>query len=119
MRGVDQIGSIRSVRPTNVILAAEWNAIICHDGGPSMWMSIWTRHVLIISAEHFRVWITVSPENIQSIFFPGDMDKNFSSSDVSKDYTSYYEGAHYQFANENNRLISGHLIRMMRLMRIW
>ena len=28
---VDQIGSIRSVRPTNVILAAEWNAIICHD----------------------------------------------------------------------------------------
>ena len=29
---VEQIGSIRSVRPTNVILSAEWNAILCHDG---------------------------------------------------------------------------------------
>ena len=31
---IDQIGSIRSVRPTNVILSAEWNAVLCHDGGP-------------------------------------------------------------------------------------
>ena len=72
---VDQIGSIRSVRPTNVILAAEWNAIICHDGKSREY----TEYIL-----------------------SGDMDKNFSNSDVSKDYTSYYEGAHYQFANENN-----------------
>ena len=62
-----------------------------------MWMSIWTRHVPIISAEHFRVWITVSPEEYTEYILSGDMDKNFSNSDVSKDYTSYYEGAHYQF----------------------
>ena len=31
---IEQLGSIRSTRPTNVILAAEWNAILCHDGGP-------------------------------------------------------------------------------------
>ena len=31
---VQQLGSIRSVRPTNIMLAAEWNAVLCHDGGP-------------------------------------------------------------------------------------
>ena len=29
-----QFGSVRSLRPTNILLANEWNAIICHDGGP-------------------------------------------------------------------------------------
>jgi len=31
---IEQMGSIRSARPTNFMLAAEWNAIIIHDGGP-------------------------------------------------------------------------------------
>lgn len=30
----EQIGSIRSTRPTNIILCAEYNAVLCHDGGP-------------------------------------------------------------------------------------
>ncbi|MBE5847701.1 MAG: DUF3048 domain-containing protein [Lachnospiraceae bacterium] len=33
-KNLERLGSIRSVRPTNVILAAEYNAILCHDGGP-------------------------------------------------------------------------------------
>ncbi len=32
--GIPMIGSIRSVRPTNIFTAAEYNAIVCHDGGP-------------------------------------------------------------------------------------
>ena len=31
---ITQFGSIRSTRPTNVMLAGEWNAVLCHDGGP-------------------------------------------------------------------------------------
>jgi hypothetical protein len=31
---VNQIGNIRSTRPTNILLALEWNAILIHDGGP-------------------------------------------------------------------------------------
>ena len=31
---VPTIGSIRSIRPTNIILAGEYNAICVHDGGP-------------------------------------------------------------------------------------
>lgn len=30
---ITRFGSIRSTRPTNVMLAAEWNAVLCHDGG--------------------------------------------------------------------------------------
>ncbi|SDA62735.1 Protein of unknown function [Lachnospiraceae bacterium G11] len=31
---VEKIGSIRSTRPTNFFLMGEYNAILCHDGGP-------------------------------------------------------------------------------------
>ncbi|MCR5303118.1 MAG: DUF3048 domain-containing protein [Lachnospiraceae bacterium] len=31
---IPRIGSIRSTRPTNMLLAAEWNAVLLHDGGP-------------------------------------------------------------------------------------
>ncbi len=33
-QSVNQIGNIRSTRPTNILLAAEWNAVLIHDGGP-------------------------------------------------------------------------------------
>ena len=99
---VDQIGSIRSVRPTNIILAAEWNAIICHDGGPFYI----DEYLAEPCSDHFsgtfsRVNNGKSREYTEYIV-SGDMDKNFSNSDVSKEYTSYYEGEHYQFANEDN-----------------
>lgn len=29
-----QVGSIRSARPTNFMISPEYNAIVCHDGGP-------------------------------------------------------------------------------------
>lgn len=31
---VTRIGSIRSTRPTNILLAEEYGAVLCHDGGP-------------------------------------------------------------------------------------
>lgn len=33
-QNITQFGSIRSARPTNFLIAAEWNAIVIHDGGP-------------------------------------------------------------------------------------
>ena len=33
-QSVNRIGNIRSTRPTNILLASEWNAILIHDGGP-------------------------------------------------------------------------------------
>ncbi len=31
---IEQMGSIRSTRPTNIMLSAEWGSVRCHDGGP-------------------------------------------------------------------------------------
>ena len=31
---IEQLGNVRSARATNCMLAMEWNAILCHDGGP-------------------------------------------------------------------------------------
>ncbi len=31
---IEQLGSIRSARPYQLHAAAEWNAVLCHDGGP-------------------------------------------------------------------------------------
>lgn len=33
-QNITQLGSVRSTRPTNFMIAAEYNAILCHDGGP-------------------------------------------------------------------------------------
>jgi hypothetical protein len=99
---VDQIGSIRSVRPTNVIISAEWNAILCHDGGPFYI----DEYLAEPSTDNFsgtfsRVDNGKAREYTEYIL-SGDMDKNFANSDVDREYNSYYEGAHYQFASESN-----------------
>ena len=31
---IEKVGSIRSIRPTNILLGQEWDAVLCHDGGP-------------------------------------------------------------------------------------
>lgn len=33
-KNIEQLGSVRSTRPTNIMVAAEYNAILVHDGGP-------------------------------------------------------------------------------------
>ena len=98
---VDQIGSIRSVRPTNLVIAPEWDAIVCHDGGP-FYIDDYLANDYVdhFSGTFSRVDNGKSREFTEYIL-PGDMDKNFSNSSVSPTYTSYYKGAgHFQFAKE-------------------
>ena len=78
-----------------------------------MWMSIWTRHVPIISAEHFRVWITASPENIQSIFFPGTWTRTSPTPMCQRIILPIMREHIISSRMRTTRLISGHLIRMM------
>lgn len=99
---IEQLGSIRSVRPTNVILSAEWNAVLCHDGGPFYI----DEYLADPSTDNFsgtfsRVDNGKSREFTEYIL-SGDLDKNFANTGVSKTYTEYYPGAHYQFASESN-----------------
>ncbi len=40
-KNIKQFGNVRSTRSTNVILAPEYNAILVHDGGPSIYINQW------------------------------------------------------------------------------
>lgn len=99
---VDQIGSIRSVRPTNVILSAEWNAILCHDGGPFYIDEYIAEPSVNNFSGTFSRVDNGKPREYTEYILPGDMEKNFENSSVEKEYNSYYSGAHYQFASESN-----------------
>lgn len=99
---IEQLGSIRSVRPTNVLIASEWNAVICHDGGPFYVDAYMADPSVDNFSGTFSRVDNGKPREYTEYILPGDLEKNFENSGVSREYTSYYEGPHYQFANEDN-----------------
>jgi hypothetical protein len=96
---ITQFGSIRSTRPTNIMLAAEWNAVLCHDGGP-FYINDWIAksYSANFSGGFSRVNNGKSREFTEYIC-SGDLESKFSSSKYTTEYNSYYNGAHYQFSN--------------------
>ncbi len=107
---IQQMGSIRSTRPTNIILAAEWNAVLCHDGGPAVHINPYlakewgTNH---FSGTFSRVDNGKSREYTEYIL-PGDLESNFSSSGFSTTYNEYTpDGAkdkHFNFTTWGNEV---------------
>ena len=93
---ITQLGSIRSCRPTNIMMAAEWNAVLCHDGGP---FYVDTYFAQDYARDHFSG--TFSRVNngkdweFTEYCLSGDLEQNFSSTGVSRTYNS--------FAPEGNR----------------
>ncbi len=98
---IKQIGSIRSVRPTNLQICPEWNAVICHDGGPFYIDDYMAKDfVENFSGTFSRVNNGKSREFTEYIL-EGDIDKNFASHPkYSKTYNDYHsEDPHYQFTS--------------------
>ena len=100
---VKQIGSVRSVRPTNLQIAPEWNAIVCHDGGPFYINA----HLENPYVDHFSGTFSRvdngKPREFTEYILTGDMEKNFkNNSKIDRNYNQYYTGPHYQFASESN-----------------
>lgn len=95
---IKQFGSVRSTRPTNIMLAAEWNAVLCHDGGP-FYINDWLAKPYSnnFSGGFARVNNGKSREFTEYIC-TGDLDKKFSASKYSTEYNEHYAGPHYQFA---------------------
>lgn len=97
---IQQFGSIRSARPTNFMLAAEWNAVMCHDGGPFYIDEYVAKgYTNNFSGTFGRVNNGKSREYTEYIL-EGDLDKNFSNSKYSVEYNEYYEGEHFIFSDE-------------------
>ena len=100
---IQQLGSIRSVRPTNLQLITEWNAVVCHDGGPFYIDDYLAKpYVENFSGTFSRVNNGKAREFTEYIL-PGDLDKNFSNKGYSVTYNDYYPGGpHYKFTSEAN-----------------
>lgn len=91
-----QTGSIRSVRPTNILVAQEYDAVICHDGGPYYINDYFSRYPYHFSGTFSRVSNGKAREFTEYIL-PGDLDRNFARSGYSKEYEEEPE-SHFSFA---------------------
>ena len=103
---IQQLGSIRSVRPTNIMLAAEWNAVLCHDGGPFYVDEYFAKDY---GKDHFsgtfsRVNNGKSTEFTEYIL-AGDLDNNFNNSGISRTYTNTAaENPHFNFVTYGQKV---------------
>lgn len=95
---IEQLGSIRSARPTNFMLAAEWNACLVHDGGPFYIDEYCARdYCCHFSGGFSRVNNGKATEYTEYVM-KGDLESKFAESNYSTEYDEYYPGTHYNFA---------------------
>ncbi len=94
-----RIGNIRSTRPTNIMLASEYNAVLCHDGGPFYNTPYFTSTDIAHFSNQFyfsRVKNGKATE-FTEYALKGDVAKGFRKSGVSRNYT-VNPGNHFNFA---------------------
>ncbi len=98
---IEQFGSIRSTRPTNIMLAAEWNAVLCHDGGPYHNDSYFAKGFVDHFSGTFSRVNNGKPREYTEYILPGDLDSaaNFGAGKVQKEYKEGFSGdtPHFNF----------------------
>ncbi len=103
-KNIGQLGSIRSVRPTNLQIAPEYGAVVCHDGGPEIYINTFLnlpfcRH---LSGGFKRIDNGKSREYTEYIT-TGEVASRLSSAKISEEYEEFYQGGpHFNFANESS-----------------
>lgn len=113
---IEQFGSIRSTRTTNVMLSGEWNAILIHDGGP-----FYINDYLAMpyannisggfarfsngKATEFTEYVTYedykNPNTGKS--YPG-LKTQIANRKYDTEYNKYYPGKHWEFIKGDNKL---------------
>lgn len=96
---ITQFGSIRSVRPTNFMLAAEWNAILCHDGGP-FYINDWAAKPYSnnLSGGFKRINNGKKREYTEYVC-TGEIASRIQQAGISREYNQYYPGQHFAFSD--------------------
>lgn len=99
---VDQIGNVRSARTTNCFLAMEWNAILCHDGGP-FYINDYTALPSLdnLSGGFKRVPNGKSKEFTEYVT-TGEVAERIEAENIERNYNNYYTGEHFKFAREED-----------------
>ena len=97
-RDIKKLGNIRSAQPTHVLLAAEFNAVLCHDGSP--WYTDvyfeddkYSDHFTgVFSKEH-----SLRDNLYEKYILYGDMDNAFTNSIISTTYSKTYSEYNSKF----------------------
>lgn len=98
---IKQIGSIRSVRTTNLQIAPEYNAIVVHDGGP-LYINAFFKNPFVdhLSGGFSRIDNGKSREFTEYIT-TGEITKRCESEGIDLNYNEYYQGPHWLFAKDS------------------
>lgn len=112
---IEQFGSVRSTRPTNFMLAGEYNAILVHDGGPFYNDAYYAKDYVnnlsggfarFINGKSLEFTEYVTPEeytNAKGKTYDG-VNKRIEDAGYSKTYNEFYEGPHFTFSNDEFKL---------------
>lgn len=96
---ITQFGSIRSVRPTNFMLAAEWNAILCYDGGP-FYINDWAAKPYSNSLSGgFKRINNGKAREFTEYVCTGEIASRIQKAGYTKEYNAYYPGQHFAFSD--------------------
>jgi len=97
---ITRFGSIRSARPAHFLIAPEYDAIIIHDGGP-FYIDTYLKLAWVdnLSGGFARI-DNGKPREFTEYVTTGEIAERIESAKYSAEYTSYYEGPHWQFADE-------------------
>ncbi|MBP5195098.1 MAG: DUF3048 domain-containing protein [Lachnospiraceae bacterium] len=116
-KNIEQFGSVRSTRPTNFMLAGDWNAILCHDGGPVIYINSFVAKDYTDNlsggfarfsngkATEFTEYVTSNDYTNPSTGKSYDgLVKRVKDAGYSETYNSYYSGSSdFKFAKGGNR----------------
>lgn len=107
---IEQFGSIRSARATHCILAIEWNAILCHDGGPFYITAFndtsngrnydFRGNILHNLSGGFARIPNGKPREFTEYITNGEVEDRIDAANYDVEYNQYYGGTHFIFAND-------------------
>lgn len=95
---IEQLGNVRSARATNCMLAMEWNAVLCHDGGP-FYINDYT---VLPSLDNLSGGFSRIPNGkayeFTEYIATGEVGKRLDDNNIEREYNNHYEGTHFTFA---------------------
>lgn len=94
---IEQLGSIRSARATTCKLAMEWNAILCHDGGP-FYINEYIAYPSLdnLNGNFSRVDNGKSREFTEYIK-NGEIERRVDANNIESEYNNHFVDYHFSF----------------------
>ena len=105
---LQQTGSIRSTRTTNVMLADEYNAVLIHDGGPFYINTYLAQPYAAHISGGFSRIKNGKPREFTEYVFGSELVSRFAKAGIPTTYVNGPErGSHFNFAGADTDLAGG------------